>query len=189
MSKPCIGVFGSAFDPPTLGHQDVLQQAAAHFDKILLVPSASHAFNKKSQPFSIRVEMLKHFAQEAEVDTVLEVCELEAQLLENNPQKPVYTFDLLSALEHLYQGDVQLSFIRGSDNANPDVWRRFYKAKDIEQRWSLFTARERITARSSKVRALLKSATSADKQNSLDKYLLPSIKHFIQQHKLYQGNP
>ena len=40
------GVFGSAFNPPTRGHYDVLTQAAPHFDRRLLVPSVAHAFRK-----------------------------------------------------------------------------------------------------------------------------------------------
>ena len=78
MNKPRIGVFGSAFDPPTLGHQDVLQQAAGHFDRILLVPSASHAFNKKSQPFVTRLALLEVFVNSASIDIELEISDLEA---------------------------------------------------------------------------------------------------------------
>ena len=188
MNKPRIGVFGSAFDPPTLGHQDVLKQTACHFDQILLVPSASHAFGKKSQPFHIRVELLHVFAQSALVGCELQVCDLEAQLLEQNPDKPVYTFDLLEALERRYHGSVELSFIRGPDNANPVVWQQFYKAAEIEQRWSILTAKERLEVRSSSVRSILESLDMADDKQSLDDFLLPSVKAFIQQRKLYQGH-
>ncbi len=186
MDKPRIGVFGSAFDPPTLGHQDVLQQAAEHFDQVLLVPSASHAFNKKPRPFAIRLALLEVFAQNAEVETELVTCDIEIQLLQQQPDKPVYTFDLLEALEQKYQGAVELSFIRGPDNAAPVVWRRFYKADEIEQRWSVFTAKERLNIRSSTVRSILNS-TMADGKHTLDHYLLPEIAAYIHQHKLYQG--
>ena len=187
MNKPHIGVFGSAFDPPTLGHQDVLQQAAEQFDQILLVPSASHAFNKKSQPFDVRLALLKIFVESAKVNTELIVCDLEARLLVKNPSAPVYTFDVLEALESQYQGTVELSFIRGPDNATPNIWGRFYKSREIEQRWSLFTAKERLNIRSSKVRSLLGSP-AVDTAHTLDDLLLPEVMAYLQQHKLYQGN-
>ena len=42
-SMPCeysekIAIFGSAFNPPTLGHLSVLERLT-HFDRILLLPS------------------------------------------------------------------------------------------------------------------------------------------------------
>ena len=109
------------------------------------------------------------------------------QLLRQHPDKPVYTFDLLEALEKQSQGSVELSFIRGPDNADPAVWNRFYKAAEIEQRWPIFTAKERLDIRSSKVRSILDSSV-ADVNHSLDDLLLPAVKTYIQQHKLYQGN-
>lgn len=208
MSELKIGVFGSAFDPPTLGHLDVLQQAAEHHDRILLVPSASHAFGKQSQPFEVRLEMLRLFVKEADVACPLDVCDLEQQLLASNPKHPVYTCDLLEALESHYQKahqGIQLSFIRGPDNARPETWSRFYKAHEIEARWSIFTARERVGIRSSQVRSLVRgvveSPGSADgfyevdhpenrllekrELRSLRDYLLPSVLAYIVEHGLY----
>ena len=187
--KTRIGILGSAFDPPTLGHLDVLQQFARIFDLILLVPSASHAFNKRSLPYSVRLEMLEVFVQSAKIDCVLQVCDLEAELLRENPDKPVYTFDLLEALEKHYEGQVELTFIRGPDNADPVTWQRFYRAEDIERRWSVVTSEERLNVRSSKVRTLLQSADETDTiSESLKEMLLPSVRAYIQEHKLYQSD-
>lgn len=188
MNPTKIGVFGSAFNPPTLGHLDVLHQAADHFDRILLVPSASHAFTKKLQPFADRVGMLHCFLNEVDLQNCqLELCTLEQTLLESNPDKPVYTFDLLEALEELYGKDIELSFIRGPDNADPQTWNRFYKAKDIQKRWTLFTAEERRPVRSSYVRELTALAKTDDnRKETLDGLLLPSVRDYILTNKLYQ---
>ena len=188
MNPTKIGIFGSAFNPPTLGHQDVLCQAATHFDRILLVPSASHAFSKKLLPFAERVAMLHCFLREALVpDCELELCTLEETLLKNNPDTPVYTFDLMEALEQQYGETVELGFIRGPDNADPATWNRFYKAEEIEQRWNLFTAQERRSIRSSLVRELTASATSDDNRKKvLDGLLHPSVRDYILINKLYQ---
>ena len=187
MNKPRIGVFGSAFDPPTLGHLDVIKQFARQFDRILLVPSARHAFNKDSLPFPVRVEMLGRFVSSVDVSCDLEVCELEALLLQNSPASPVYTYDLLTALDEKYQGQANLTFIRGPDNAQPETWNRFYRAREIENRWSIVTAEERLNVRSSTVRSILNQPGSADNTTqSLDDFLLPSVRAYIQEHKLYQ---
>ncbi len=189
MSQTRLGVFGSAFDPPTLGHLDVLQQAAGHHDRILLVPSVLHAFDKRPQPFKLRLQMLQCFIDEARVDCPLEICDLENELLAQNPERPVYTYDLMTALARQYQNDIELSFIRGPDNARPEVWQRFYRWQDIEKRWPIFTARQRVNIRSSQVRRILETVELADNDIQRD-MLLPSVNAFILIHHLYQtGNP
>ena len=188
MSKLKIGVFGSAFDPPTRGHQDVLKQAASFHDRILLVPSACHAFSKKMQPFDYRVEMLNCFIKDTVIESCdMTVCSLESSLLKDRDDQPVYTFDLMSALESHYGREVELSFIRGPDNADPQVWQRFYKASEIEKRWSIFTAKERIQARSSFVRQAIAEG-EMDKQISsiLKQLLLPSVYDYIKTKGLYR---
>jgi len=185
MSQIRLGVFGSAFDPPTLGHLDVLQQAAGCHDRILLVPSVFHAFDKTPLPFKLRLQMLQCFIDDAEVGCPLEICDLESQLLAQNPGRPVYTYDLMTALAGQYQNDAELSFIRGPDNARPEVWQRFYRWQDVEARWPVFTAEQRVNVRSSDVRRILGASELAD--NSLQQgMLLPSVKTFILSHDLYR---
>ncbi|MGI9277913.1 MAG: adenylyltransferase/cytidyltransferase family protein [Endozoicomonas sp.] len=192
-----IGVFGSAFNPPTLGHLDVLKQAAGAFEKILLVPSASHAFAKTLLPFSDRAEMLKLFLADAgTLECEVEICELEMELLRRQPDKPVYTFDLMQELEEHYPDNTRIGFIRGPDNADPETWRRFYRAREIEQRWMIFTADERMPIRSSTVRELIGSMKSDDTtinqasaghQDDLDNMLMPSVRRYILEKGLYQS--
>ena len=184
-----MGVFGSAFNPPTLGHLDVIQQAAPEFDVILLVPSASHAFSKHLESFEHRVAMLNAFLNDVSIERCqLELCTVEVQLHEQSPDKPVYTFDLLEWLEEHHDQGARLGFIRGPDNAAPETWRRFYKAEEIEERWSLFTAKERLKVRSSLVRQRVASITSemADK-TIFDGMLSPSVRDYMLSNKLYQS--
>jgi pantetheine-phosphate adenylyltransferase len=53
-----IVVYPGSFDPPTLGHQDLIQRAAKLFDKVIVAVAANTA---KSSLFSVeeRVEMLQ----------------------------------------------------------------------------------------------------------------------------------
>ncbi len=181
-----IGVLGSAFDPPTLGHRDVIEQAAAHFDLILLLPCAAHAFNKQPLPFDIRLEMLETFAKElGDSGIAVEVSDIERDIAHQNPKQAVRTWDVMTWLEKLYQQSgesVSLSFIRGPDNANPATWQRFYRWQDIENNWSLFTAEERVAARSSEVRSLVQQSSSP----KIEHLVTPAICRYILEHQLYQ---
>ncbi len=185
-----IGVFGSVFDPPTLGHLDVLEQAAGHFDHIILVPSAAHAFSKQPLPFVQRLNLLRCFAKYIELPgCTLEVSEIENALLHQHPDKPVYTFDVLVALESVHPED-NLSFIRGPDNAAPEIWQCFYRYEEIEARWSLFTAVERVTARSSQVRQVLQDNAWNNSHGirELDTLLTPEVRDLILAQELYRSS-
>ena len=181
-----IGIFGSAFDPPTLGHLDVLRQAAPLFDKILLVPSAAHAFSKKSQPFTVRTTLLNAFCEDvSDLSCKVEVCLLEADLLAANSNKPVYTYDLLKALQKNLPQD-ELWFIRGPDNAAQETWHRFYRYLDIELQWSIFTAEENVFVRSSKLRNLLNQLDGQVCTKDLSKFVTPSVLKLIVDQNLYR---
>ena len=189
------GVFGSAFNPPTQGHRDVLIQAAPHFDNILLVPSVAHAFHKKTLPLTKRVELLEAFCVDiSSVFCKFEISLIESELLRTEPETPVYTWTVMDTLSKQYP-DTTFSFIRGPDNANPEIWQRFYRYQDIEQRWPIFTAEEIVDARSSKVREALASISLA-KQSSrtplpkqlrtqLQEWLTPAVMALILEQQLY----
>lgn len=185
-----IGVLGSAFNPPTRGHVDVLQQAASQFDRILLVPSARHPFGKQSLPFEARVTMLQLLARDLDVPCDIEICTLEADLAAHRTD-PVYTFDLLCALEEqlaVQYSDFKLTFIVGPDNADPEIWQNFYRANDITERWPLFTAQQNLNIRSTQVRDLLLQAP--DDLDSVLRQLVPEvIADYLQSQNLYQKSP
>ena len=179
------GVFGSAFNPPTRGHLDVIRQAAPRFDKILLVPSIAHAFHKQSIDIHLREQLLEAFCRDAKgIPCKLEVSLLEKSLLKQSPEYPVYTWTLLNHLSAL-EPDTEFSFIRGPDNASPETWKRFHRFKDIEQRWTIYTAKENIQARSSMVRELLGNGITESGQ--LKTLLSPSVMSLILEKKLYRS--
>ncbi len=179
-----IGVLGSAFDPPTRGHIDVLQQAAAFFDCILLVPSARHPFGKRCAPLHHRVAMLEAICSNLKLACELRISTLEQEMCEDS-ERPVYTYDLLETLEQKLSADhpgLQLSFIRGPDNARPEIWSKFHRAEEIEQRWPLFTAEERVPVRSSAVRALL---NKTPEQPLLRQLVTDEVAAYIATKRLY----
>ena len=60
-----IAVMGSAFNPPTLGHVDVIEQALANADRVWLVPSFRHAWGKEMAPYLDRCAMSQRLTRRA----------------------------------------------------------------------------------------------------------------------------
>lgn len=188
MGQPSYGVFGAAFDPPTLGHQNAIEQCRKHFDKVLLVPSAAHAFGKKMTEFKHRMAMLELFCQHWASSQIL-IEPVEKELLHQRPSKPVYSFDLLEALEQKYQSsNPKLTLILGPDNMV--VWDKFYKHQAIDERWGRFGVREDIAVHSVDVRTLLATQPLNDELEStlLEKVPRPVL-DYILANNLYRSRP
>ena len=148
-----IGIFGSAFNPPTLGHADGVIQLADLFDEVWLVPSYAHAFGKQMVDFDKRCLMVDAFCEEMNAQSVAtKGCYIEKEIVE--PGKPVYSFDLLSALSERYQ-EHEFYLAIGIDNA--DGFDAFYKADEIKARWGIVVAQERKPIRSTLVRERIKA--------------------------------
>lgn len=119
MKKDQIAVFGSAFNPPHRGHEDVIHQILEHTDKLVLVPSYNHAFGKKMMPFEFRVGLVKGMVAEMGLNENTLVSRIEHDIADTHPEdRPVYTFDVLSELEKVYNTQ-NLTFVVGPDNASP----------------------------------------------------------------------
>lgn len=180
-----IGVMGASFNPPTLGHASVIHQAYHDFDTILLVPSLLHAFQKSLAPIEHRLLMLNLLIEnELKQDEKkrVKVDNIEPELLRQHPERPfIYTFDVLTAIEERYKKEgifVDIQFIVGPDLAVPSVWQRFYRFKEIEQRWPLYVVKEFVAIHSTMARAVKERA-------QLAMLVGDSIANYILQHHLY----
>tara|TARA_Y100001956_G_C4125260_1_gene189688 strand:+ start:1999 stop:2511 length:513 start_codon:yes stop_codon:yes gene_type:complete len=147
MSK--IAVFGSAFNPPSLGHKSVIE-SLAHFDKVLLLPSIAHAWGKEMLDYSVRCELVDAFIQDLNMDNV-ERSDIEEHLY--LPGESVTTFAVLQALEERYE-NCELTFVMGPDNLLS--FAKFYKADEILSRWTVMACPEKVKVRSTDIRAGLK---------------------------------
>lgn len=179
-----IGILGAAFDPPTLGHKNVVEQALKVFDKIYLIPSVDHAFGKKMSPFEHRVKMLKIFAKNWPEDKVC-INLIEQDLLKQNGNGPIYTYDVLQTLENQKTPGVQYSFIIGPDNAKQ--WQKFYKAEEITKKWDIFHAVEEIPLHSTDVRKIVLEDGGIPEQliNALEGKVEAQVAQYIIENNLY----
>ncbi len=179
MSLKRIGVLGSAFDPPTLGHQDVILQAQTVCDEIILLPAICHPFKPVMTEFETRCHWVDALIKDTrKIHSIpLSLSRMEQALWSCDSSQPVFTYTVLEALEKkLYpKTKYQLIFIRGEDNAALETWSKFYKAEAILDRWSVFTAQVRIDIRSSQVKALIDPNPTHLIKEQLKALMSPSV--------------
>lgn len=113
-----IGVLGSPFDPPHLGHQLVIQQVLdfTDLDSVWIVPCYRHTFNKKLTAVEHRAAMTKMLI----VNNKVKYCgdEIDNQLDGS-------TLKLMRLLKQQYPQH-KFSFIIGSDNLKTlKKWRQW----------------------------------------------------------------
>ncbi|WP_153448564.1 nicotinate-nicotinamide nucleotide adenylyltransferase [Vibrio algicola] len=172
-----IAVFGSAFNPPSLGHKSVID-SLMHFDRVLLVPSIAHAWGKSMLDFDVRCRMIEGFIDEIGQEKV-QLSRIEEALYQPDgveDNRSVTTFDVLGALQQRYP-DAVLTFVLGPDNLMN--FSKFYKADEIVQRWSVLACPEKLAIRSSDIRQrCINNQTIAE-------FTTPSVQRYIQQKKLY----
>ncbi|MBA5760927.1 nicotinate-nicotinamide nucleotide adenylyltransferase [Vibrio sp. 404] len=151
-----IAVFGSAFNPPSLGHRSVIE-SLGHFDRVLLVPSIAHAWGKEMLDYSLRVELIDAFIEDMALKNVARST-IEEQLF-SVTQQPVTTYAVLCALQEEIP-QAQLTFVMGPDNLFN--FSKFYRAKDIAKRWTVMACPEKVAVRSTDIR------TALDKKQSIE---------------------
>uniref|UniRef100_UPI004048D669 nicotinate-nicotinamide nucleotide adenylyltransferase n=1 Tax=Vibrio anguillarum TaxID=55601 RepID=UPI004048D669 len=167
-----IAVFGSAFNPPSLGHKSVIE-SLSHFDLILLVPSISHAWGKQMLSYEIRCELIDAFIRDLQSDKIhRSIVEEELQ----QPGQSVTTHAVLSLLQKQLP-DADITFVMGPDNLFN--FAKFYKAQDILQRWSVMACPEKVAIRSTDIRQRL-----AENLDIADLTTI-SVRKILQQRKLY----
>jgi nicotinate-nucleotide adenylyltransferase len=119
-SGAAIGVLGSAFNPPHLGHLALAQEALWQLglDEVVFVPTgeAPHKRIADDPGREARMEMARLAAAEDERFSV--------SALEVEREGPSYTYETLEALAE-ERADTQLVFVMGADAAvGLESWRR-----------------------------------------------------------------
>ena len=171
MSK--IAVFGSAFNPPSVGHKSVID-SLTHFDQVLLLPSISHAWGKQMLDYDLRCELVDAFIQDLNLSNLVRST-VEEELYKQSGE-PVTTFEVLSQLEQDY-GNSTLTFVIGPDNLFK--FNKFYKADDIVKRWSLLCCPDKVSVRSTDIRNALK------KQNDISSLVTEKVCQMLVEKSYY----
>ena len=160
--KHTLAVFGSAFNPPSLGHRSVLERLG-QFDKVLLLPSYQHAWGKVMLDYNARCDLVRAFINDIGQSN-LELSTLEQQIaIDDNA---VTTFAVLNALQ-LEHPDSDITFVIGPDNFLS--FERFYKAGEILKQWQVMACPETVPVRSTLIREALLN------NNDISHYTTPTV--------------
>lgn len=174
-----IGIFGSALNPPTRSHQEVLRWALDYCELIYVVPAFRHAYGKSMLDYSIRLRLVQAFLKDLH-DPRLQMWDIETELSQET-SGPVYTFNVLQGIEERLRkeskSDFSLSFIMGPDNSKN--FHSFHRSDEIVARWGLLHAPDAGETRSTKVRECIA------KGQSFYEMTTPSVTSLIQSEQLY----
>lgn len=155
-----IGVLGSAFNPPHLGHLALAQEALWQLglDEVVLVPTgeAPHKRIAEEPGREARIEMARLAAAE---DQRFSVSALEVER-----EGPSYTYETLEALAE-DRADTQLVFVMGADAAvGLESWRNPERVVELA---SLAVAR-RAGVSEADVAAVLRSLGCEERATMLE---------------------
>lgn len=145
-----IAIFGSAFNPPTLGHATVIK-SLAEFDEILLVPSIAHPWGKEMPTFSKRCTLVKAFINDLNLACV-KLSTIEQKILDKAPTSVVTSFAVLQELQLQNKKD-ELTLVIGPDNFKQ--FNKFYKSETILKTWKVLVCPEKLPIHSTVVRKKL----------------------------------
>jgi nicotinate-nucleotide adenylyltransferase len=167
-----IAVFGSAFNPPSLGHKSAIDKLD-HFDRVLLMPSISHAWGKEMLDYEQRCRLVELFIADL-ASTKVEISKLEQELYK--PGESVTTFTVLNELQSAYPCS-ELTFIMGPDNLLS--FHKFSRYKEILARWSLLVCPETVPIRSTKIRDSLRSG------RTISDLVTPKVASYLAEYQPY----
>ncbi len=143
-----IAIFGSAFNPPSLGHKSVIE-SLSHFELVLLEPSIAHAWGKGMLDYPTRCKLVDAFIQDMGLSNV-QRSDIEQALYQ--PGQSVTTYALLNKAQEIYP-EADITFVIGPDNFFK--FAKFYKAQEITERWGVMACPEKIKIRSTDIRNAL----------------------------------
>ena len=183
-----IGIYGGTFNPVHHGHLILARQALEEFklDRLVFVPAAESPFKiqNHSAPAGDRLAMLR-LAIAGEDRFSVDALEIERGGIS-------YSIDTVKMFRNRDPG-AELFFLVGEDNADRlTEWHRFEELKKLVyfvvlsrsedfQSPDYPVVQRRIEISSTEIRNRVANQESIT-------YLVPeSVKHYIEQHQLYQG--
>jgi nicotinate-nucleotide adenylyltransferase len=194
-----IIIFGGAFDPPHLGHQQIIEGVLNYrfsknllADELWLVPTGTHDFGKKMTTPQHRLKMLEliiaALPQDIQSRVKVNLCELKRAGVNQ-------TYDTLVELAEQHPQH-QFSWVMGSDNlAKFHLWENYdhlmarfkvyiypragVKLEPWYEPMTVLKKVKEMTVSSTQVRENLTA------RKSIDDLVLPEIQAYIREHQLY----
>ncbi|EGR0025620.1 nicotinate-nicotinamide nucleotide adenylyltransferase [Vibrio alginolyticus] len=168
-----IAIFGSAFNPPSLGHKSVIE-SLSHFDLVLLEPSIAHAWGKNMLDYPTRCKMVDAFIKDMGLSNVQRS---DAEQALYQPGQSVTTYALLEKTQEIYP-TADITFVIGPDNFFK--FAKFSRAEEITERWTVMACPEKVKVRSTDIRKALAEG------EEIGAYTTPSVRDLLLSKGLYR---
>ncbi|MBD8493475.1 adenylyltransferase/cytidyltransferase family protein [Pseudomonas syringae] len=150
-----IALYGGAFNPPHAGHARVMIEASRQTRKVMVMPSFRHPDGKCMADYAVRLQWLRSIVAHVQKDCAADICvsDTEQHLAAQQPG-PIYSYTLLDHMARcLGIADHALALVVG-----PDVLQqlpRFYRGRELLERFAVICIDEQIGVRSSTLRERL----------------------------------
>ncbi len=187
-----IAIVGGTFNPPHLGHKNIIEESSKLFDKVLIIPNniPSHKDIDCNKP-EFRLKMCEIMCKDI---AKTEVLDIELKLGGKS-----YSIDTLHALKEVYKND-EIYFVIGTDS-----FKTFEKWKCFEEILKLVTLvvfnrdtdsnlqnhktylSEKYGAKVDIIQSKIVKISSSDiRHNISTEYLDENVYEFIKQNRLYE---
>ncbi len=186
-----VAFYGGSFNPPHVAHVLAVTYAlsAGGFERVLVVPVYSHAFDKQLCPFEHRVRMCELAmgwlpgVEVSEVEASLETPSLTLRTLEHlRAAHPDYELRLMVGADVLGESDKWYAFDRIGRIAPPYVLGRV----GIEHPDAPPPVVPAVS--STRVRELLSRRGATDADAELTRLVPRAVLAYIDEHRLYGGD-
>jgi len=115
LSNLSYAIFGGSFDPPHLGHKEIVNRALEVVDRVIVVPTYLNPFKSS---FSVSAKLRYKWCRELFKDSRVVVSDYEVK-----QKKSVYTVDTIKELSKIY--DIKAITIGADNLVSIDKWRDF----------------------------------------------------------------
>jgi nicotinate-nucleotide adenylyltransferase len=178
-----IGIFGSAFNPPTLGHMDAIKKCLKVTDTLFVMPSYNHPIKNNVLNFDTRILMTRAILSDCKLINKVILSSFEDNLSKKFKIDYISTYFLLdNFFETSGLSDKKdITFFVGSDNYN-DFENIFKNGRYILDNFTVKEIKEDLDIRSTYIRRDIK------KSKKLSKYTTKSVIDIINDRNLYQEN-
>lgn len=173
-----IALYGGSFDPPHLGHFQLLQSLSDHFDKILIVPVFNHPYSKDLSPYSFRVQCLELMLKK--LSSKYEISKIEEKLALGKSY-------MIANIKALIKENPKASYslVLGTDCLQDfENWKDVDEIKKLVQIYPIkragFEESLLMKVSSSEIREKIKN------KKDVSMFLLPEINKLIKDLKVYQ---
>ena len=164
-------IFGGSFDPPHIGHLEVIQQAiiSLNIDKLIVVPAFLNPFKSKSEaPSHLRLKWLKEMTKE--------IPKVQVSSFEIDLNRPVPSIETVNH----FKDEDETYLIIGADNLQKlSLWKSFTEL-DALVTW-VVASRDNIDIPEQFLNLNVNQDVSATqlRQNINDAYLDPRVRKEI----------